>query len=111
MSEPSSSSLTAMRESLALALSTNPDDADAHEQLDGAVPHYDRTYSHHPPAVLTGEITATRRVIAPSSTTTVNTAAPTCSRSVAGCPDCSGTWRSTKATTVPPPRTWPPHCD
>lgn len=63
-SEPESS-LTAVRESLALTLaSSSPRAEDVHEQLAGVVDHYDRTYSQHPPAVLAGEITATRALVA-----------------------------------------------
>lgn len=63
--EPPPTSLSAVRDSLTLTLSTNaPGDADLHDQLDGAVAHYDRTYSHHPPGVLAGEVAATRSLVA-----------------------------------------------
>jgi transcriptional regulator with XRE-family HTH domain len=64
VSEPPAS-LSAVRDSLALTLTTSaPGDADLHDQLDGAVAHYDRTYSQHPPGVLAGEVAATRGLVA-----------------------------------------------
>lgn len=63
--EPPPTSLSAVRDSLVLTLATSaPGDADLHDQLDGAVAHYDRTYSHHPPGVLAGEVAATRGLVA-----------------------------------------------